>query len=370
MQPHERSPFATILTLLAVLTLASAVFVHAQVRIVGAISGTVLDSSGALVPGAKVTLKDESTGVTRTTTATAQGSFYFPDLSHGEYSVTVVMTGFQTSVTQKITVETSQTADIQVRLTVGEQAQTVTVEGAAAVLETTSNLVANTITQQSIQELPILNRSVLAFAQLVPGQVTPRNSNVSGADTHYNNMPGGAVNVTTDGINNASNGFKSGGTVFYTTVPGRYGAIEEVSVETGGLGADAGAQSGTNVKFVTRRGTSQYHGSAFYQPTSELFNANTWLRNAQGQGFRVRSRNHNSGLRLLQGQTILLRELRVPLQSPIDRKKPDCAAAFRAIRHLQLSRHRWQSSHRQRVADRRCQWIYFGDQSGDEVHPG
>ena len=71
------------------------------------------------------TLKDESTGVSKTAVTTSQGSFYFPDLSHGEYSVTVSMTGFQTSVTNKITVETSQTADVQVRLSVGEQAQTV-----------------------------------------------------------------------------------------------------------------------------------------------------------------------------------------------------------------------------------------------------
>lgn len=267
----------------------------AQVRIVGAISGTVKDATGALVPNAKVVLKDEGTGITKETTSNAEGQFLFPDLSFGSFQVTVTAPGFQTAVIDHIMVEASKTSDITVNLRVGQQADTVTVEASALTLETSSNLVSNTITRTSISELPLLSRNTLLLAQLVPGQVSPRNSNVSGADTHFNNMPGGAVNVTVDGINDASNGYKSGGTVFYMTVPSRVGATEEIQVESGGLGADSGAQSGTNLKFITRRGTNQYHGSVFYQPQSELFNANSFIRNATGQGFRVRNRVHNFG---------------------------------------------------------------------------
>ncbi len=138
--------------------------------------------------------------------------------------------------------------------------------------------------------MPVGNRSnVLALARLAPGASPP-----TGGSTRYNNLAGGAVNVTVDGINNASNGFKSGGTVFFQTVPVRLGAIEEVSVETGGLGADSGAQSGANIKFTTRRGGNQFHGSVFYEPRSEQFNANSWSRNAQGLP-RVYSRNHEFG---------------------------------------------------------------------------
>src|SRR6185436_7667782 len=129
----------------------------------------------------------------------------------------------------------------------------------------------------------------LALARLAPGASPP-----AGGSTRYNNLAGGAVNVTVDGINDASNGFKSGGTVFFATVPVRLGAVEEVSVETGGLGADSGAQSGANIKFTTRRGGNQYHGSVFYEPTSEQFNANAWTRNAQGLQ-RVYNRTHNYG---------------------------------------------------------------------------
>jgi hypothetical protein len=282
-----------VLSAFALIMLAA--FADAQVRIVGNISGTVKDPGGALVPGAKVTLKDEGTGIAKQAVSDDQGAFLFPDLSHGLFEVTVSATGFQTAVVSHITVETSRTTDVNVMLKVGAQEQSVTVEASAEVLETTSNLVSSVVTATAISELPLIGRSTLGLARLVPGEVQNIQSGVGQGDTRFNNVPGGAVNVTLDGINNASNGFKSGGTVFYTTVPARLGAIEEVSVETSGLGADSGAESGVNIKFVTKRGTSQYHGTAYYQPRSELFNANTWLRNATGQGFRNRSRIHEFG---------------------------------------------------------------------------
>jgi hypothetical protein len=154
------------------------------------------------------------------------------------------------------------------------------VGGASPLLEISSQLVTSTLVSKTITELPVFNRSnVLVLARLVPGISPPIGGGNSG---RYNNLAGGAVNVTVDGINDASNGFKSGGTVFFATVPVRLGAVEELSVETGGLGADSGAQSGANIKFTTKRGGNQYHGSVFYEPTSEQFNANTWTRNAQG----------------------------------------------------------------------------------------
>lgn len=268
---------------------------HGQLRIVGSISGTVKDPAGAVVPGAKIVLKDEGTGIAKQAASNEQGGFLFPDLSHGQFEVAVTAPGFQTAVVNHITVETSRTTDVTVTLRVGTQEQSVTVEASAEVLETTSNLISSVVSAEIISELPLIGRSTLGLARLVPGEVQNIQSGVGQGDTRFNNVPGGAVNVTLDGINNASNGYKSGGTVFYTTVPARLGAIEEVSVETSGLGADSGGQSGVNIKFVTKRGTNRYHGSAYYQPRSEIFNANSWLRNAQGLGFRNRNRIHEFG---------------------------------------------------------------------------
>jgi hypothetical protein len=289
MRPQRLSKLRGIV-LGGVLLLLAAPPLSAQLRITGTISGTVQDPSGAAIAGASVVLRDEGTGITRATTATQAGSFIFPDLAHGSYELTVSAPGFQTAVHNRIAVSTSQTSDVRIKLAIGQQSETLVVESGAPVLEATSQLVAETLKPKAITELPVANRSgVLGLARLAPGASPPVTGN-----TRYNNLPGGAVNVTVDGINDASNGFKSGGTVFFMTVPVRLGAVEEVSVETGGLGADSGAQSGANIKFVTKRGTNQFRGSLFYEPNHYKLNANSWARNAVGQP-RIVNRRHDFG---------------------------------------------------------------------------
>ena len=295
MKPHAKTPSTSlglfkVIGLFAVMLWASSI-AQAQLRIVGSISGTVQDQTGAVISNANVTLKDEKTGIARQATTTEKGTFLFPDLASGSYEVTVAAPNFQNARVTGIAVSTSQTTDVRVTMEVGATSETVTVNGGdAQTLETSSQLVASTLTAQTVAQLPVANRSnVLALARLAPGASPP-----AGGSTRYNNLAGGAVNVTVDGINDASNGFKSGGTVFFATVPVRLGAVEEVSVETVGLGADSGAQSGANIKFTTRRGGNQFHGSGFYELRSEQLSANTWTRNAQGLP-RVYNRNHEYG---------------------------------------------------------------------------
>jgi hypothetical protein len=288
--PRQRLP-GLVIAMLAAALVFGAQPAFAQLRIVGRISGTVQDPTGALVPNARVVLKDTGTGITKETTSTSEGTFLFPDLASGVYEITVTVPGFHTAFLPNVSVSTSQTTDVKINLEIGQPAETVTVQASESqLLETSAPLVANTIGAKTISALPLANRTnVLALARLAPGAQPP-----TGGSTRYNNLPGGAVNVTVDGINDASNGFKSGGTVFFMTVPVRLGAVEEVSVETGGLSAESGAQSGANIKFITRRGGEQYHGSFFYEPQTEQFNANTWTRNAQGLP-RLFSRVQNYG---------------------------------------------------------------------------
>src|SRR5438874_9636450 len=273
------------------LLLVSVQSAYGQLRIVGAISGTVQDSTGAVVPNARVVLKDQQTGLTRESTTTDGGTFLFPDLASGSYQATVSMPGFKTELVPNVSVSTSQTTDMRVTLEVGQPTETVTVtEDMAHLLDTSGQLIVNTLSSRAVTELPLGSRSnTLNLARLAQGAQPP-----TGGDTRYNNLPGGAVNVTVDGINNASNGFKSGGTVFFVTVPVRLGAVEEITVETGGLSAESGAQSGANIKFTTKRGGNQYHGSFFYEPQSERFNSNTWSRNAQNLE-RLFNRTQNYG---------------------------------------------------------------------------
>lgn len=250
----------------------------AQVSITGNISGNVADISDAVVPGATVQLRDERTGVQKESITNESGDFTFRDLPFGSYEITVTLQGFQTAVYKKVVVESGRTTDLRIKLSPGGLEQTVTVEGTSPVLEMTSNQISTTLNNKMITELPLPGRNAFTFARLVPGAVAPAGT----GSTHYNGMPGGTINPTIDGVNNSSNGFKSGGTSFFGTVPARLGAVEEVTVETAGLGGDAGVTGGVNIKFVTRRGTSQYRGSVFEQHRNEALNANSFSNNARG----------------------------------------------------------------------------------------
>lgn len=277
--------------LICAMLLLGALPVGAQVRITGGISGTVTDSQDAVIPGATVQLKDEGTGITRDTVTNDSGFFQFPDLNHGIYSITVSLQGFQKAVYNRVVVESGRNTDLRVKLTPGGLEETVTVEAATTpVLETSSNLIANTLNRKEITELPLTSRDTFQLARLVPGAVAPQGT----GSTHYNGMPGGVINPTIDGINNSSNGFKSGGTSFFGTVNARLGAVEQITVESGGVAGDSAVTGGVNLKFVTRRGSSQYRGSGFWQHRNENLNANTYANN-RSQLEKAEFRRHDYG---------------------------------------------------------------------------
>ena len=159
----------------------------AQARIVGNVSVSVKDPAGAVIPGAKVTLKDEGTGIAKQDTTNEQGGILFPDLSHGLFEVTVSAAGFQTAVVSHINVETSRTTDVLVAMKVGAQEQSITVEASAEVLETSSNLVSSVVSREDIAELPFIGRSTLGLARLTPGMVQNTNSPVGSGDSPSSN---------------------------------------------------------------------------------------------------------------------------------------------------------------------------------------
>jgi hypothetical protein len=264
---------------------------RAQVRTVGAIAGTVADPGGDVVPGATVKLRDERTNQSRETATNDSGAFRFSDLQAGTYEVTITLSGFQSAVYKSVSVESARTTDLAVKMQVGQLSEAVEVSGAAPALEVTSNTLSTTVTNKEVQNLPLAGRSVLNFALLVPGAQT---AGVDPRQSTYQGMPGATINITVDGINNNSQAFKSGGTSFFATVPPRLDAIEEVSVSTGGLGADSGAEGAVNIRFVTRRGSNAFHGGGFFQKVHEKFNANNYFNNAQNIA-KARSRRNEFG---------------------------------------------------------------------------
>src|SRR5262245_38593633 len=221
----------------------------AQGRITGQIVGTVKDSSGAVVQKADLVLIDNATGATLETKSGADGNFVFPNLQPGRYQITATFQGFQPVTIQEVIVETARSVDIVVQFQVAGVSEQVQVEGRSQVIETTSTTVANTVSNEQISKLPLAGRNILNFALLVPGSAT----SAGARDSEYNGLPGGAINITLDGINNNSARFRSGGTSFFTFAPIRMGAIEEVTISTSGLTAESGAEGAVQLQFTTKQ---------------------------------------------------------------------------------------------------------------------
>jgi len=268
----------TSVSLLVVFAFLIAGLAEAQVRTTGQVSGTVVDPSGAALSAATITARDTSTGLTQSVTANTSGQYVFPDLQPGIYQLTATAPGFAAAVYKDVVVESGRTRDLTIQMKVGAVSERVEVSAQGAILETTTNTLATTIDPDEIQNLPLAGRDILPMAELVVGEQ-------SGGDerfTTYNSLPNGAISITIDGMTANSMRYRTSSTGFFTFAPLRLGAFDEVTVSTNELTADAGAEGSTQVRFITKRGTNQFHGNAFWQAINSYFSANSYTNNALG----------------------------------------------------------------------------------------
>src|SRR5690348_15196814 len=166
---------------------------RAQVSNTGQITGTVLDPSGKVISGAAVTVTNPSTSFSQTVTASATGVYVLSELQPGTYVVTATATGFAKTVLNNVVVQVAQTTDLPIKMTVGGQAQTVTVSATATVLQTTQSTLSTTISPELMENLPLNGRDVLEFATLAPGAANP---GIHGNNYNtYNDLPNAALNI-------------------------------------------------------------------------------------------------------------------------------------------------------------------------------
>jgi hypothetical protein len=269
----SRNLFTIFLISLLLLLAATPNPGFAQGTVTATLSGTVFDSSGAVVPGATVTAKNTATSTTRTTTSDANGLFTIPALDPGNYTVTVSMTGFKTAELANVRLNANVPANVRPVLEPGGVTETVTVEAASDVIQTTKTSVATTLSQQQITNLPLPGRGAFDLVSFMPG-VTTSNGSTRGA--MVNGLPAATVNITLDGMNIQDNYAKTWDGMF-TRVSPRLDAVEEVTISTAANSANIAGQGGVQVKFVTRSGTNDYHGSAYYYLQRDWMNTNTWF---------------------------------------------------------------------------------------------
>ena len=262
----------------AICLVASATALAGQSRITGQVVGTVKDATGAVLPNVVVVLIDTATGASFETKSGPEGNFIVPNLQPGTYTLTATATGFQPLTLQQVLVQTSRSTDVVVQFQVAGVTEQLNVEARSPIVETSSTTVANTVTNAEIAKLPLAGRNILNFALLVPGTAT----SAGARDTEYNGLPGGAINITLDGVNNNSQRFRSGGTSFFVFAPIRLGAVEEVTISTAGLTAESGAEGAVHVQFTTKRGSNKFRGQVFDTIQSDKLNANSAVNAATG----------------------------------------------------------------------------------------
>src|SRR5256886_1486022 len=342
-----------VLIILAVATAA-----QAQGSFFTSLSGTVVDTSGGVIPGADVKVKNSGTGAEFNTISASDGGFTVPSLPGGSYSVTVALMGFKTAVLNNVTLNAAIPATVKVTLLVGTVTENVTVVGdSALVVQTQSPSIATSLSGQQITSLPLTSRNALDSLTSLPGfntSGTARNSTVNG-------LPKSAINITLDGMNIQDNYLKTSDGYFARLTP-TLDSVEEVTESRVGNTADATGQGGVQIKFVTKSGTNNWIGTAYEYLRHDALNANTWFNNrdlppdpATGKAPKAQLRDYQQGI--AQGGPIVknkaffffnYEELRQPAQGTLQRVvlTPDgangifsynTAAGVRQVNLLQLA---------------------------------
>jgi outer membrane receptor protein involved in Fe transport len=263
---------------LSALVLGLASGVHAQ-GLTGQMSGSIVDSSNSVLPGATVTAVNTGTQTTRTVTTDANGVFTITELLAGRYELTVTLNGFKTYVQRDIVVSANERVALRpITLDVGALNETVAVTAEAARIQTLSGERSGTITQDQINDVTLKGRDYMQMLRHVPGVVDTQNREAPG----WNNLGGlsinggrnNTVNLTYDGVTNLDTGSNTGPFL----APG-LDSIAEIKVLTSNYQAEYGRSSGGTINVVTKSGTRDFRGGGFYSKRNEEFNANEWQNN-------------------------------------------------------------------------------------------
>jgi len=260
--------------LISILALTSLMSLTAFGQVSSSISGVVHDPNGEVISGATVIVKNTATGAEFRTTSSGSGVYTVPSLGSGTYIVTVSAPGFKQAVARDVKLDIGVPATVNVTLEVGAASESVVVQGGGEIVQTQTANIATTLQVKQITNLPLISRNASDFITMLPGVNTPTTARSS----TINGLPQRALNITIDGINVQDN-FNKAADGFYSRVDARLDAIEEVTISTATPGAESSAQGAIQIKYVTRQGSNQFHGSVYEYHRNPSLNANYWFNN-------------------------------------------------------------------------------------------
>lgn len=279
--------------LLAALWLGTPAITHAQTT--ATITGSVQDTSGAVIPGAQITLTDDATGSATVAETTGAGVFAFPSLVPGSYSIKAVAKGFAPSQVTGIVLHAGDTREIPaIVLAVGSESQTVTVQSIAQMIPLSTGARSDVLDYTDIQNVDLEGRDVTEMLKVLPGVVETPNGLSNGPSfsaitvTAQTSSVGNGLNISgaeyrgpqqllSDGVDVIDPGDMGGsiGTI-------NPEMVQEISVMTSDFGADE--QFGpVVVSTISKSGTDHFHGEAYFDARNDALNANDWQSNHQGK---------------------------------------------------------------------------------------
>ena len=294
-------PLARVLTCTLFL-FCLAITSQAQFR--AGVQGIVSDSNGALVPGARVVLKDTETAKTQEVTTSDEGFYRITGLAPGKYELSVEKEGYKKSIAQSLTVNAENIQGVDVILEIGEITATVVInDEAAAQLETENGNVSKAITTAEVKRLPQAGRDPYELIRLTPGVFGDAGRSPNGNSSGLPNSPGpggssnsifqaenqpqisangqriSANNYQIDGV--SVNSLSHGGAAVVTP---NQESVKEIQVLSTSYSAEDGRNSGAQIKVVSQNGTNEFHGSAFIKYDSPKLNAFNKYPNDFGRG--------------------------------------------------------------------------------------
>src|SRR5580692_8495864 len=283
MKPFSLRIVPAFLAVAAVTLLLNAALLQAQVD-TGSITGTVTDPSGAVVSGAKVTITNEGTGASLSTSAGADGIYNFSPVRIGSYKLEASAPGFKTMVQTNVVVDVSARVEENFKLQTGSVTETVEVTSAAPVLQAEDASVGQVVDQRSVNDLPLNGRNFTFLAQLAAGVNTPqadtRGNAGSGAFT-ANGLRPAQNNYLLDGIDNNSDTVDFLNGTNYVVLP-PVDAVQEFKVQTSDFSAQFGRSGAAVLNATIKSGTNEFHGDVWEFFRNDKLDAADFFENANG----------------------------------------------------------------------------------------
>lgn len=258
---------------------------YAQTAVSGDISGTVADVTGAVIPGARLTLKNIATGFSASASSGSVGEYRFSLLTPGDYTLTASATGFQSAQT-RVSVNVGTAVKANLKLTAGAANETVEVTGAAPLVQTDNADLSTTYSMHQIQNMPNPGNDITYMGQLAAGSVINSTNQAANGMFGYGNfssfgLPATSNNFTVNGTDENDPFFNVNSSGATNLLLGN-NEIAEETVTSNAYSAQFGALGGAQLNEVTRAGSNQLHGNLVYWWNGRAMNANSYFNNQQG----------------------------------------------------------------------------------------